>query len=237
MTFIDKGFFCSIFVLNKNCTKYKILIIKLKSRQMKNLILILVCALTFMVSSTIAQTITVSSGGDVIASGVDVSGDTTVCNGSNITFTVALDVGIDHIQWVAVPGGTFAPNAISTTVTVTPTVDAAYIVHVYGPLPTDYVGWVQVNVVVADIPSSQTVTANGIVDTDGEYCTGEAGVVFGLTGSEIGAGYQMQIDGTSTDVGAAVNGTGTAITFDPAAAGNNYQILVRNLSGCEFIIR
>ncbi|MBU0626850.1 hypothetical protein KKG31_08290 [Patescibacteria group bacterium] len=203
---------------------------------MKNMIL-LTCVLIFMIGTVFGQIITVKSGGDTIASGLNISGDTTVCNSGSISFTVTFDLGIDHVQWVSNPAGqTFTPSSTNVTVTVTPTVNSSYYVYVYGPGPTNYVGYIRINVIVASLPAVQTVTANGIASTNGVYCTGEAGVIFGLQGSEIGCNYQMQWDGTSIDIGSAVIGTGTAIVFDPVTAGD-YQILVTNLSGCQRIIR
>ena len=58
----------------------------------------------------------------------------------------------------------------------------------------------------------------------GTYCLGGLGVPVGLDGSQIGASYQLYIEG-STPVGSPVAGTGVAITFGNQLTAGTYTVM------------
>ena len=59
----------------------------------------------------------------------------------------------------------------------------------------------------------------------GSYCSGGSGVAVGLTGSDLGVNYQLQVGGSNT--GSAVAGTGTAINFGNQTVGT-YTVIATN---------
>lgn len=75
----------------------------------------------------------------------------------------------------------------------------------------------QADVVVNSLPSVYTVTGGG------SYCTGSAGVVVGLSGSQFGTNYQLY--NGSAPVGTAVAGTGSALSFGPQTATGSYNVI------------
>ncbi|MDZ7366568.1 MAG: hypothetical protein ONB43_11950 [candidate division KSB1 bacterium] len=79
---------------------------------------------------------------------------------------------------------------------------------------------------------SATVTINALptafnVTGGGSYCSGGTGVAVGLDGSETGVEYQLVLDGT-TNIGSAVSGTGSAISFGDQTAAGTYTVLATN---------
>ncbi len=80
-------------------------------------------------------------------------------------------------------------------------------------------------VVVNPLPTVFTVTGGG------GYCTGGTGVPVGLNGSTSGVNYQL-FNGT-TSVGAAVAGSGAAISFGLQTTTGSYSVVATNAStGC-----
>jgi hypothetical protein len=201
---------------------------------MKKKVLIMLMALIALATGTFGQAVVDVSSGGVSLNGGTSSGNTTICAGSSLTMTVSYPT-IDHVVWTSNIGGasSFSPNNNSFTVTVNPTVMTDYIVYVYDSPLSIVPQYVTITVFVKPLPISQSVTANGVGSKVGHYCT--AGTIFGLTSSEVGCTYQLQIDGTSTKVGLSVPGTGTAIQFSPVSSGN-YQIL-SIMAGCPLTIR
>jgi surface protein/predicted outer membrane repeat protein len=80
------------------------------------------------------------------------------------------------------------------------------------------------SVTVNALPTLYTVTGGG------SYCTGGTGADVGLSNSEIGVNYQLK-NGT-TDVGAAVAGTGAAISFGNQLAGTYTVEATKTTGGC-----
>ncbi|MCP4090688.1 MAG: hypothetical protein GY746_13015, partial [Gammaproteobacteria bacterium] len=79
---------------------------------------------------------------------------------------------------------------------------------------------VNVNVTENANPTAYSVSGGG------SYCSGGTGVVVGLDGSEIGVNYQLQLSGS--DVGSAVSGTGSAISFGLQMAAGTYTVVATN---------
>ena len=84
--------------------------------------------------------------------------------------------------------------------------------------------------VVNTNPVAYTVTGGGAFCTD---ATGATGVPIGLSNSEIGVSYQLQLPSTGFNVGTPVSGTGTAISFGNQTILTNYIVLAtKNTSTC-----
>lgn len=74
-------------------------------------------------------------------------------------------------------------------------------------------------------PTAFTVTGGG------GYCSGSTGAVVGLSGSEAGVNYQLQIGGVNT--GSPVSGTGGAFSFGAQTTAGNYTVVAtRTATGC-----
>ncbi len=77
-----------------------------------------------------------------------------------------------------------------------------------------------VTVIINPLPSAFNVTGGGT------FCMGGAGVAVGLDDSETGVNYQLQLDGSN--VGAAVPGTGNAISFGNQTQAGVYTVVATN---------
>ena len=77
-----------------------------------------------------------------------------------------------------------------------------------------------VNVSINPLPASFTVTGGG------SYCSGGAGVAVGLSGSQSGVNYQLQLNSVNT--GAPVGGTGAAISFGNQTGAGTYTVVATN---------
>ncbi|PIF32796.1 gliding motility-associated-like protein [Flavobacterium sp. 9] len=84
----------------------------------------------------------------------------------------------------------------------------------------------------APMTGSKTITVNPLptaytVTGGGTYCAGGAGFAIGLSNSETGVSYQLQLAGVND--GAAVAGTtGTAISFGTKTAAGTYTVVATN---------
>ncbi|NDC73197.1 MAG: hypothetical protein EBZ62_07070, partial [Sphingobacteriia bacterium] len=77
---------------------------------------------------------------------------------------------------------------------------------------------------VEPLPIPQLVTGGG------SYCIGQPGVLVGLSGSEIGVRYVLDLNGTATTD--TILGTGTGLTFGLRTAIGTYSIRAISLVGC-----
>ena len=69
------------------------------------------------------------------------------------------------------------------------------------------------------------------VSGGGSYCAGGSGVFVGLTNSDAGITYQLQLGGTN--IGTPVSGTGVALNFGLQTAAGTYGVIATNTSsGC-----
>src|SRR5690606_15370840 len=75
-------------------------------------------------------------------------------------------------------------------------------------------------VTINPLPTAFNVTGGGA------YCSGGAGVAVGLSGSQTGVNYQLQLNGGNT--GAPVAGTGAAISFGNQTAAGTYTVVATN---------
>lgn len=77
-----------------------------------------------------------------------------------------------------------------------------------------------VTVTINALPTTFSVTGGGA------YCATGSGVAVGLSGSESGVNYQLQIGGVNT--GSSVAGTGNAISFGNQTAAGTYTVVATN---------
>ena len=83
-----------------------------------------------------------------------------------------------------------------------------------------------VNVTVNALPTVYAVTGGGT------YCSGGAGVIVGLNGSQTGVNYQLKL-GTG-NVGSPVSGSGSGISFGNVTGAGTYTVLATNATtGCS----
>jgi len=86
---------------------------------------------------------------------------------------------------------------------------------------------------VANMTGSVTITVNPLptvytVTGGGSYCSGGSGVVVGLTGSQNGVNYQLQIGAVNT--GSPVSGNGSSISFGAQTSAGTYTVIASNAS-------
>ena len=82
---------------------------------------------------------------------------------------------------------------------------------------------------VVTLPSTFTVTGGG------SFCSGGTGVVVGLSGSETGVSYQLKKGGSN--VGSAVGGTGSAISFGFQTGAGTYTVEASKVGGSPVPVR
>lgn len=104
------------------------------------------------------------------------------------------------INWTSVGG----PYALTVTETFTSTTGC-------DGLP------VSLNIIVDPLPTPFNVTGTG------GYCIGGVGIPVGLSDSEIGVNYQLQLGGVNT--GALVPGTGESISFGNKTVAGTYTVI------------
>ena len=86
---------------------------------------------------------------------------------------------------------------------------------------------------VEDMNGSAIITIDPLplvynVTGGGSYCAGDPGLVVGLSGSELGVNYQLQLGGV--DIGTPIAGTGAAISFGLQTAAGTYTVVATNTS-------
>jgi len=133
------------------------------------------------------------------------------------------DAGMTNYAWT-VSGGTITAGgtATSSTATVTWTSVGTHTISV---------NYTNANGCTAASPVIYTVTVNPLpvkytVTGGGQYCAGGVGLPVGLSNSQMGVSYQLQVNGNND--GSPVNGTGTAITFGNQTAAGTYTVIATN---------
>ncbi|WP_139225584.1 beta strand repeat-containing protein, partial [Flavobacterium succinicans] len=154
----------------------------------------------------------------------------TVCTGTAISSTVytwggsATDVTVASLP----TGLTATKNAAAKTVTITgiPSATGTYSVNTIGQTAPCTAISLGGTITVNPLPSIYSVTGGGA------YCSGGGGVAVGLANSQSGINYQLQIGGVND--GAAVAGTGSAISFGNKTAVGIYTVVATNATtGCN----
>ena len=145
--------------------------------------------------------------------------DQAVCATSpvqTLTATVTVPAGFSVVWYDANSGG---------NVVASPTLNSVGTITYYAVLKDDVTGCesasrTPVKLTIQAVPNSFSVTGGG------SYCTGGAGLPVGLSGSQTGVSYQLQKDGVN--VGSAVAGTGSAISFGNQTAAGTYTVVATN---------
>jgi hypothetical protein len=130
------------------------------------------------------------------------------------TFQWSISTGTSGVNWTI-----STPTQASTNVIwANPTVPTTYTLTL---TETDAVTFcatvVSVDVTVYPLPLDYAVTGGG------SYCVGGAGLPVGLSGSQFGVNYQLQIGGV--DTGSTVPGTGSALNFGTKTAAGTYTVV------------
>lgn len=121
------------------------------------------------------------------------------------TITTGQGTNAIEINWTTVGG----PYILTVTETFTSTTGCE-------GLP------VTLNIIVDPLPTPFDVTGTG------GYCIGGVGLPVGLSDSEIGVNYQLQLGGVNT--GALVPGTGESISFGNKTVAGTYTVVATNSS-------
>lgn len=179
---------------------------------------------TCATANSSSATITVNSP----SVGGTVNSSTSVCSGSN-NGTLNLSGQTGSVQkWQSSINGGASWSDISSTSTS----------RTYTNLTstTLYRAVVQNGVCAAANSNSATITVNPLpnlftVTGGGAYCTGGTGVTIGLIGSDVGVNYQLK-NGVSNS-GAAMAGTGSALSFGNKTATGTYTVTATNASSCS----
>jgi len=134
--------------------------------------------------------------------------------------------GMSNYQWTVSAGGTITSGGGISNNTVTVTWNTAGLQNIS-------VNYSNINGCTASVAANYSVTVNALptaynVIGGGTYCIGGSGLAVGLSNSQIGVNYQLQLDGQNT--GSAVSGSGSAITFGNLTASGTYTVVATNVS-------
>jgi len=135
--------------------------------------------------------------------------------------------GMSNYKWIVSAGGTITSGGGSTNnaVTVTWNTSGAQSVSVNYTNTTGCTASVAANypvTVVNSLPSVYNVTGGG------PYCSGGSGIAIGLSNSQVGVNYQLQLNGSNN--GSAVAGTGSALNFGNKTVAGTYTVVATNVS-------
>ncbi len=182
---------------------------------------VVACATTGIAAGTAAITYTLSSGCftsttmTINSSPSLIYGDPVICYGSTNLFT---DTAYGGVWSTSVPS--VAPVSVSGS--VTGLVVGTSIISYTFPATGCHVEKI---VTVRPLPLLQTVTGGG------SFCAGGAGVNIGLIASQSGIRYSL-LYGSIT--AGSVWGTGSAVSFAPAAAPGSYSVVATDTAtGCQ----
>ncbi|MBX2893183.1 MAG: hypothetical protein KF734_19890 [Saprospiraceae bacterium] len=150
----------------------------------------------------------------------------TICDGESVTFTatanntgggtVNYDFQVDNVSVQSGASNTYMTSALADGEEVT-----CEITVTGGTcLTTTTATSNTITMTVNDLPTTFNVTGGGA------YCAGGAGVPVGLSGSQTGVDYQLQIGGV--DTGSPVAGDGNAISFGNQTAAGTYTVVATN---------
>ncbi len=147
-----------------------------------------------------------------------ITGTTTVCGGATTQLSDATTGGVWSYSNSAIAtigsGGLVTANTVSTPVQTVMTYSVS----------TGYGCVASTTITVNPSPTIFAVTGGGT------YPSGGSGVLIGLAGSQIGVSYQLYSG--PTPVGAAITGTGSAISFGLQTAAGTYSVIATNSSSC-----
>ncbi len=187
------------------------------------------------------------------------SGGATVCQNESVTLTFTFTntsctssgsgssyVGIT-VKWYSnttptTTGGTLvstsSSTAATTTYTYSPSTATAGTLYYYVVVSWNASGCVTASSLTS--LTTQTVAVNALptsysVTGGGGYCSGGSGLAVGLSGSQSGVNYQLQIGGINT--GSPKAGTGSAISFGNQTSAGTYTVVATNATtNCSTIM-
>lgn len=158
-----------------------------------------------------------------------ITGTSSVCQGqTGVIYSVPPITNATSYTWTLPAGATIIAGSGTDSITVNFSSSAlSGNITVFGTNAcgngTDSTNY---TVTVNPLPSVFSVTGGG------GYCSGGSGIPVGLSGSESGVNYQLQINGVNT--GSAVSGTGSAISFNNQTSAGTYSVIAINASfGCS----
>ncbi|OXB09167.1 hypothetical protein B0A81_08380, partial [Flavobacterium plurextorum] len=139
------------------------------------------------------------------------------CAGETVTLSASASAGT--INWYSnVTGGISLGTGTSFT---TPNLSATTTYYVDATSNNCTTGSrVAVAATVNPLPTAYAVTGGGT------YCTGGTGFAVGLSNSDSGVSYQLQLGGSNS--GIAVTGTGNAISFGTKTTAGTYTVIATN---------
>ncbi len=180
--------------------------------------------LTFMDGSTVLATLYVTITGP--PSAPTIYGGSS-CGPGTVTLTGTSGSGGDDVHWFSTsvaPGGYLgAGSYFGVSVSATTTYYAASYSSSSGLYSSPRVA---VNAIVNALPTVYSITGGG------GFCSGGSGITVGLSGSQAGVNYQVRIQGN--DYGAAVAGTGGALTWYNQTTNGTYTIVATDAnSSCS----
>lgn len=145
-----------------------------------------------------------------------------VCGSGAITLSATASAGT--IEWYSASTGGSLLNTGSSFTTPSSSSTAVYYVSANnnGCLSTSRTAVVAT---VNPLPAVYTVTGGG------STCSNGTGVVIGLSGSQSGVSYQLKLSGSN--VGTAVSGTGSAISFGSNMVAGTYTVVATSSAGCS----
>ncbi|MBL7783707.1 MAG: hypothetical protein JNM22_20900, partial [Saprospiraceae bacterium] len=168
------------------------------------------CTLTMTGSAVVSINQLPIAGITVTETSGAANNDNTICAGDAALLTAT---GGGTYLW-SVPG-----NIMTTQIAVLPPSTTTFTVTVTGA--NTCMATASTTITVNSLPTAFNVTGGGTVCT-----TDNIGVVIGLSGSQTGVNYQLKLG--AANVGAAVAGTGNAISFPGQLTVGTYTVVATN---------
>jgi len=135
--------------------------------------------------------------------------------------------GMSNYRWTVSAGGTITSGGgvSNNSVTITWNTVGSQSVSVNYTNATGCTASVAGNYpVTVNAPSTSVYNVTG----GGSFCSGGSGVAVGLSGSQTGVNYQLQLNGVNN--GSAVAGTGSALSFGSKTVAGTYTVVATNVS-------
>jgi hypothetical protein len=170
-------------------------------------------------SNIVTLTVTAPSVGGLV------SGDATVCSGTNSgTLTLSSHTG-NVTKWQSSANGGGSWSDITSTSTTRNYTNLTQ--------TTLFRAVVQLNSCPIANSTPATITVNPLpttfsVNGGGAFCAGGSGVPVGLSGSQIGVDYQLKIGGV--DIGLPLSGSGASLSFGNQTSLGVYSVSATNVA-------
>ena len=156
-----------------------------------------------------------------------ISGFNNVCQEAAPLYSVSAIANATTYNWSIPSGATIIGGAGTSTIQVAFSTSAVSgNISVFGSNTSCTGTSSSLFITVNPVPNLFSVTGGG------SFCSGGSGVPIGLNGSQSGVGYQLIRNG-STNVGSAVSGTGSAISFGNQTVAGTYTVNGAYPTGCN----